>query len=66
MSLTNAAAVKAVNDITEVICNRFKDRTDHAILVEDISSMTNVVYSRKAWDNTKRATGAIGQRASLT
>lgn len=32
---------------TLAICNQFKERPDHSVLVEDITSTRNVVYSKE-------------------
>jgi len=40
---------KSFEDATQAICNSFKHKVDHSILVEDISSTNNVVYSKAAW-----------------
>jgi len=42
-----------VKTITEMICSAYMGRADHSIIVEDISSTRNLVYTKGAWEKSK-------------
>lgn len=38
-----------IDSVTKVICDEFKNRVDHSIMVEDLKTTRNEVYTKEAW-----------------